>query len=105
MHDYDDAIVDYDEAMRLDSKLKLVHLNRGLAWFHKAEYDKAIADFTEEVRLNPSPGLTSIEAVPGQRRRITARPRPTLTRVSDSIRSRAVGLRKPRAAFIRLHGL
>jgi tetratricopeptide (TPR) repeat protein len=64
--DYERAIKDYDEAIRLDPKFTVaegggVHVglkalafrNRGLVWRAKQEYDKAIKDFDEAFRLDP----------------------------------------------------
>ena len=51
--DYEKAIADYDESIRLGPSKGLAYLNRGLAWFHKDECDKAIADYTEAIRLDP----------------------------------------------------
>jgi serine/threonine protein kinase len=50
--EYDIAIRDYDEAIRLDPK-GAAFFNRGLAWAEKNEYDKAIKDYDEVIRLDP----------------------------------------------------
>ncbi len=50
---YDKAIADYNEAIRLNPKLAVAFNNRGNAWVGKMEYDKGIADFDEAIRLNP----------------------------------------------------
>ena len=50
---YDKAIADYNESIRLDPKYAIAYNNRGDAWYHKKEYDKAIADFNEAIRLDP----------------------------------------------------
>ena len=55
--DYDKAIADFNEAIRLDPKLALAYNNRGNAWDAKKEYDKAIADFNEAIRLDPKLAL------------------------------------------------
>ncbi|MBN2021958.1 MAG: trypsin-like peptidase domain-containing protein, partial [Pirellulales bacterium] len=51
--EYDRAIADYTEAIRLDPKNALAYFFRGFAYRHKHEYDSAIADFTEAIRLDP----------------------------------------------------
>ena len=50
--DYDKAIADYTEAMRLDPKLADAYCGRGGAYV-KGDCDKAIADYSEAIRLNP----------------------------------------------------
>ena len=51
--EYDRAIADYTEAIRLDPKHAAAFNNRGLAWTAKGEHDRAIADYTEAIRLDP----------------------------------------------------
>ncbi len=51
--DYDRAIQDYTEAIRLNSDLSLAYYNRGLAYAEKGDYDQAIQDFDEVIRLDP----------------------------------------------------
>ena len=51
--EYDIAVSDYNEAIRLDPSREVAFINRGNAWFHKKEYDKAIADYNEAIRLDP----------------------------------------------------
>ena len=51
--EYDKAIVDLTEAIRLDPRNAARYNNRGLAWNKKGDLDKAIADYKEAVRLNP----------------------------------------------------
>ncbi len=51
--EYDIAIADYNEAIRLDPKQIDNYNNRGIAWADKGEYDKAIADYNEAIRLDP----------------------------------------------------
>ena len=51
--EYDKAIADYNEAIRLDPKYAGAFNNRGNAWYDKKEYDKAIADYNEAIRLDP----------------------------------------------------
>jgi len=57
MTDYDKAIADCNEAIRLDPKLASAYSNRGIAWGFKKNFDKAIADYNEVIRLVPgNPG-------------------------------------------------
>ncbi len=52
--DYDRAIQDYDEVIRLDPKSKFAFNNRGVVWNNKKDYDRAIKDFDESLRLDPN---------------------------------------------------
>jgi tetratricopeptide (TPR) repeat protein len=54
--DYEKAIVDYTEAIRLDPTDEMAYFSRGIAYSHKKDYDKAIADYTEAIRLDPTDG-------------------------------------------------
>ena len=102
--DYDKALADYDEAIRLDPDSVLAHNNRGGVWYYKKDYDKAIAEFNEAIRLDPNfagaydnrsappgrprrtsrrssmPPPTTKGASPGRPRGTTTRPSPTTTR-------------------------
>ena len=50
--EYDKAIKDYTEAIRLDPELAMAYGNRGLAYAKKGEYDKSIEDCTVAIRLD-----------------------------------------------------
>ncbi|MFH1285101.1 MAG: tetratricopeptide repeat protein, partial [Candidatus Micrarchaeota archaeon] len=50
---YDKAISDYGEAIRLNPKHTKVYYDRGIAYFQKGDYDKALSDFTTAICLNP----------------------------------------------------
>src|SRR5262249_32674896 len=62
--DFDRAIADFGEAVRLAPELeaahpeaiirRLAHYNRGGAYANKGDFDRAIADFTQALRLNPT---------------------------------------------------
>ena len=51
--EYDIAIGDINDALRLDPRRRSAWNNRGGVWHAKKDYDKAIADFTEAIRLDP----------------------------------------------------
>jgi tetratricopeptide (TPR) repeat protein len=51
--EYDKAIADYTEAIRLDPHSDYFYLLRSMAWDAKGEYAKAMADCNEAVRLDP----------------------------------------------------
>ena len=51
--DYDRAIADYTEAIRIESNYVLAFYSRGVAYFNKKDYDRAIADYTASLRLAP----------------------------------------------------
>lgn len=52
--DYDRAIKQYTEAIRLDPANTKYHRNRGMAYRKKGDHDRAIQDYTEAIRLDPS---------------------------------------------------
>jgi len=54
---YDRAIDDYNEAIRLDPKYAIGFNNRGLAYQRKGQTDRAIEDYDEAIRLNPTYAL------------------------------------------------
>src|SRR5262249_38412941 len=49
----DQAIADYDMAIRVDPKNAPAYYNRGLAYGRRHDLDRAIADFDEAIRLDP----------------------------------------------------
>jgi tetratricopeptide (TPR) repeat protein len=51
---YDDAIVEFNTALRLDPTFAKSYNSRGNAWREKGEVDFAIADFNEAIRLDPN---------------------------------------------------
>jgi tetratricopeptide (TPR) repeat protein len=52
--EYDRAIADLDQAIRLDPKLTGAYANRGVAYEAKNDPDHAIADYDQALTLNPS---------------------------------------------------
>ncbi len=51
--EYDEAIADCSEAIRLNPKLAGAYYARAFTYGQKGESDKAIADYTEVIRLEP----------------------------------------------------
>lgn len=51
--DWDRAIQDYSEALRLNSKFAAALRNRGNVYGRKGDYERAIRDFGEAARLDP----------------------------------------------------
>jgi tetratricopeptide (TPR) repeat protein len=51
--EFNKAIADYSEAIRLRPDHELAFSNRGVAYAGLKQYDKAIADFSEAIRLKP----------------------------------------------------
>jgi len=51
--DYERAIADLNEAIRLDPKSAVAYNNRGSAYAFQGDIDRAIADFSEAIRLDP----------------------------------------------------
>jgi tetratricopeptide (TPR) repeat protein len=52
--DYDRAIQDYSQAIKLNGKLAMAFNNRGVAYDKKGDYDRSIADFDQAIKLKPS---------------------------------------------------
>src|SRR5262245_6623896 len=52
--DYDRAIQDYSQAIKLNGKLAMAFNNRGVTYDKKGDYDRAIADFDQAIKLKPS---------------------------------------------------
>ena len=55
--EYDNALADYNECIRLDPAAATYYILRGNALSYKKDYDKAIADHTEAIRLDPKYAL------------------------------------------------
>jgi tetratricopeptide (TPR) repeat protein len=53
LQEYDRAIADYNEVMRLDPEFPLIFFRRGLAFCKSRDYDRAIADFSQSIKLSP----------------------------------------------------
>lgn len=50
---YDKAIGDFTEAIRLDSPFARAFNNRGVAYVSKKKFDRAIEDYNQAIRINP----------------------------------------------------
>jgi tetratricopeptide (TPR) repeat protein len=50
---YDRAIADCDEAVRIDPKNAMAYMNRGDAYGRKGDHERALADCSEAVRIDP----------------------------------------------------
>jgi lipoprotein NlpI len=55
--EYQRAIQDYDEALRIDPDSALAFNNRASAFQHMGNYDRAIQDYDQAIRLDPSSAL------------------------------------------------
>jgi lipoprotein NlpI len=51
--EFDRAIADYNEVIKLFPKNMYAYYGRGFAYYKQGEFDHAIADFTEVIELNP----------------------------------------------------
>ncbi len=51
--EWDNAIKDFTECIRLDPNIKEGYNSRGIAWKGKKDYEKAVADYNEAIRLDP----------------------------------------------------
>jgi tetratricopeptide (TPR) repeat protein len=49
----DKALIDFDEAIRLDPNSATAYSSRGNLWGDQGDNDKALADYNEAIRLNP----------------------------------------------------
>jgi len=50
---YDQAIADYDTAIKAKPGYEKAYFNRGNAYYAKGQYDDAIDDYTKTIELNP----------------------------------------------------
>ena len=87
MREFDKAIADVNEAMRLVPGLSADHVCRGYYWQCKQEHDKALADFNEAIRLDPwDCEAYTYRGDLWRKRKISTRPLPTTARRSGLIR-------------------
>jgi tetratricopeptide (TPR) repeat protein len=52
--EYERAIQDYNQAIKLNAKFAAAYNNRGVAHDGKGDYDRAIADYDQAIKLKPS---------------------------------------------------
>ena len=84
--EYDRAVADFDQAIRLDPKDAFAYYNRGIAQYGRLDFDRAIADFDQAIKLDAKIAL----AYPQPRQRAmrasatTTAPSPISTRRSSS---------------------
>jgi tetratricopeptide (TPR) repeat protein len=60
MNQYDEAIADYNEAIRLRPQYAKTYFNRGSAYRKKGQNEQAIADYQKALEL--SPDLENVKA-------------------------------------------
>ena len=53
---YDMAMADFSEAIKLDPSDAKAYCNRGLVYSFSGQYDKAIVAFTDAIRRDPDDG-------------------------------------------------
>ena len=51
--DYDRAVAEFSEAIRLKPDNARAYYNRGQAYRHRGDYGKALTDYGEAIRLKP----------------------------------------------------
>jgi tetratricopeptide (TPR) repeat protein len=51
--DYDRALADFNEAIRLDPKLAAAYYRRGNIYGNKRDYDRAIVEYSKAIQLDP----------------------------------------------------
>ena len=86
--DWDRAVADYSEAIRLEPQNMSYYRARSNAWFGKGDQDKAIRDIDEAIPLKPQEvDLLYTELITGRRSGTLRRPWPVSRRFFSLIRS------------------
>ena len=81
--DYDRAIADYDQVIRLNPEAIHAYNNRGVAYNAKGDHHRAIANLDQAIRLNPENDKAhNNRASPTSGRAITTEPLPTMIKLS-----------------------
>src|SRR6266487_3402511 len=84
--DYDRALADYDEAIKLAPGTAIAFALRGEVHAKRGDYDGAIADYERAIEREPNlPSAFSNRAWPGQTRASSASPSPIIRKRSSSI--------------------
>jgi tetratricopeptide (TPR) repeat protein len=52
--EYDKAIADYTQALRINPNYVNAYFNRGNAYYYKKDYARARADYEKVLQLNPN---------------------------------------------------
>ena len=55
---YDQAISDFTEVLKINPRIAPAYANRGLVSYSKGLYDQAISDFTKALEINPRDAMT-----------------------------------------------
>lgn len=82
--DYEGAIADYDEAIRLKPDFVIAYAVRGVAYQHMEQYLAAIADYDEAIRLDS--GYTMVYSNRGLAKDRLGQHRAAITDYNESIR-------------------
>ncbi|MFQ5924663.1 MAG: tetratricopeptide repeat protein, partial [Dehalococcoidia bacterium] len=58
--EFERAIEDLDEAIRLDPRVAMSYGNRGFAYYNLGEFERAIEDYDEAIRLDPQDAVAYV---------------------------------------------
>jgi tetratricopeptide (TPR) repeat protein len=53
MENYDQALKDFSEAIRLDPKVSFLYRNRGIIYYKIENMNQAIIEYTKAIEINP----------------------------------------------------
>ena len=67
--EYDRAIGDYNQAIRINAKFATAYNNRAIAYDTKGDYDRAIADYEQAIKLKPCGSASSSRRSPSATKR------------------------------------
>jgi tetratricopeptide (TPR) repeat protein/S1-C subfamily serine protease len=57
LQQYEKAISDYTQAIKINSKFTSAYSSRGIAYSSLQQYEKAISDYTQAIKINPKDAL------------------------------------------------